>query len=68
MSRIEQCFANLRAAGGTALLPFITMFGLFLALKSIGMLRVSKEEELRGLDIGEHGEEAYSGFQIFTTN
>ena len=47
---------------------FITMFGLFLALKSIGMLRVSKEEELRGLDIGEHGEEAYSGFQIFTTN
>lgn len=30
-------------------------------------LRVSREEELRGLDIGEHGLEAYSGFQIFTT-
>ena len=30
-------------------------------------LRVSREEELRGLDIGEHGMEAYSGFQIFTT-
>lgn len=30
-------------------------------------LRVSAEEELRGLDIGEHGMEAYSGFQIFIT-
>ncbi len=29
-------------------------------------LRVSRAEELRGLDIGEHGMEAYSGFQIFT--
>lgn len=47
---------------------FIGMFILFSILKSIGMLRVSKEEELRGLDIGEHGEEAYNGFQIFTTN
>jgi Amt family ammonium transporter len=28
-------------------------------------LRVSREEELRGLDIGEHGMESYSGFQIF---
>jgi Amt family ammonium transporter len=47
---------------------FATMFALFSILKAIGMLRVSKEEELRGLDIGEHGEEAYNGFQIFTTN
>ncbi|MDA3850574.1 MAG: ammonium transporter [Spirochaetaceae bacterium] len=27
-------------------------------------LRVSKEEEYRGLDIGEHGLESYAGFQI----
>ncbi|MDF7826399.1 ammonium transporter [Pontiellaceae bacterium B12227] len=47
---------------------FITMFALFSILKAVGMLRVSKEEELRGLDIGEHGEEAYHGFQIFTSN
>ena len=47
---------------------FITMFALFSILKAVGMLRVSKEEELRGLDIGEHGEEAYHGFQIFTNN
>jgi Amt family ammonium transporter len=30
-------------------------------------LRVSRTEELRGLDIGEHGMEAYCGFQIFST-
>jgi Amt family ammonium transporter len=35
--------------------------------KTIG-LRVSRQEELRGLDIGEHGMEAYAGFQIFTTS
>ncbi|KKM55569.1 hypothetical protein LCGC14_1552600, partial [marine sediment metagenome] len=40
---------------------------LFFAIsKTIG-LRVTREEELRGLDIGEHGMEAYSGFQIFST-
>ncbi|HOL31171.1 MAG TPA: ammonium transporter [Anaerohalosphaeraceae bacterium] len=30
-------------------------------------LRVSRIEELRGLDIGEHGMEAYAGFQVFST-
>ena len=34
--------------------------------RTIG-LRVGREEELKGLDIGEHGMESYSGFQIFTT-
>jgi Amt family ammonium transporter len=50
---------------------FLWAFGLGLVLfygikKTIG-LRVNPEEELKGLDIGEHGMEAYSGFQIFTT-
>ncbi len=40
---------------------------LFLTLKHTIGLRVSRDEELRGLDIGEHGMEAYAGFQIFTT-
>ncbi|MBN2704727.1 MAG: ammonium transporter [Pontiellaceae bacterium] len=55
---------------GSVVVPlwaFGTMFILFSVLKRFGMLRVSAEEEIRGLDIGEHGEEAYSGFQIFTT-
>lgn len=40
---------------------------LFFTLKMTVGLRVSREEELRGLDVGEHGMEAYNGFQIFTT-
>lgn len=53
---------------GTA---FVWAFGiglaLFFTLKVTIGLRVSEEEEVKGLDIGEHGMEAYSGFQIFTT-
>ncbi len=53
---------------GTA---FVWAFGLglllFGAIHKTMWLRVSAEEELKGLDIGEHGMEAYSGFQIFTT-
>jgi Amt family ammonium transporter len=40
---------------------------LFYTIKKTIGLRVTSEEELKGLDIGEHGMEAYSGFQIFTT-
>ena len=50
---------------------FVWAFGcaliLFLIIKYTIGLRVSREEELRGLDIPEHGMEAYSGFQIFTS-
>ncbi len=44
-----------------------TGFVLFTIIKKTVGLRVTKEEELRGLDIDEHGMEAYSGFQIFST-
>ena len=37
------------------------------AVKATVGIRVSRQEELGGLDIGEHGMEAYSGFQFFTT-
>jgi Amt family ammonium transporter len=45
---------------------FPTAFLLFALIKKTLGLRVSAEEEMRGLDIGEHGQEAYGGFQIFT--
>ena len=45
---------------------FLTMFILFSTLKALNMLRVSEEDEILGLDISEHQEEAYPGFQIFT--
>jgi Amt family ammonium transporter len=37
-------------------------FLLFWMIKHLVGLRVNREAELRGLDIGEHGVEAYSGF------
>lgn len=38
---------------------FCVMAALFFGLKAIGMLRVTPEEEMEGLDIGEHGMHAY---------
>jgi Amt family ammonium transporter len=47
---------------GSVVIPlwaFVTMLGLFSALKVMGVLRVSPEEEQAGLDITEHGMHAY---------
>ena len=38
---------------------FVTMFILFQILKAVGLLRVSAEEEIEGLDMCEHGMPAY---------
>ncbi len=53
------------AAAGVVCFP--TAIGLFSLLKKLMGIRVSENEELRGLDIGEHSMEAYNGFQIFLT-
>ena len=45
---------------------FLIMLVLFIVLRYTVKLRVSRDEELKGLDIEEHGMEAYNGFQIFT--
>ena len=45
----------------------VTAFVMFVVIKHTVGLRVSQEEEVRGLDIGEHGMEGYSGFQVFIT-
>ncbi len=63
------------AAVGTQIIGILAMFGwafgagllVFLLIKGTIGLRVTRQEELRGLDIGEHGMEAYAGFQVFTT-
>ena len=63
---IDQLISQFIGAG----VAFVWAFGagliLFMLIKKTIGLRVSREEELRGLDIDEHGMEAYSGFQIFT--
>ncbi len=44
---------------------FLGALLLFTVIKASMGLRVSEKEEMQGLDIGEHGTESYSGFQIF---
>jgi Amt family ammonium transporter len=53
------------AYGSVSFFSALLIFGLI--KKWIG-IRVSEDEELRGLDIGEHAMEAYAGFQIFTND
>lgn len=46
-----------------AVFTFIFALILFMVIKATMGLRVSTEEEVEGLDIGEHGQEAYPDFQ-----
>ncbi|MFC1632347.1 ammonium transporter [Candidatus Omnitrophota bacterium] len=60
---------GIQALGVTSVVIFVLLaMGIVFKLvdKLIG-LRVTRDEELKGLDIGEHGMESYSGFQVFTT-
>jgi len=62
-------FGQLMSQGIGALSYFVWAFGLgilmFTVIKKTIGLRVSADEELKGLDITEHGNDAYAGFQIF---
>lgn len=49
-----------------AAVSFPCALAIFYVLKKTIGIRVSEDEELRGLDLGEHGMEAYAGFQIFS--
>lgn len=55
---IIQLVGTLAVGGFTVLLSTI----FWVVLKAVLGIRVSPEEELMGLDIGEHGMEAYAGF------
>jgi Amt family ammonium transporter len=55
---LHQLVGIVTVGGMTVLLSTI----FWLALKATLGIRVTPEEELEGLDIGEHGMEAYSGF------
>jgi len=62
----ETKFSFLTQLIGTASIcgfAFVFSLVLFLIIKAIMGVRVSEEEEIGGLDIGEHGQEAYPDFQ-----
>ncbi|MFA5422627.1 MAG: ammonium transporter [Phycisphaerae bacterium] len=60
---------GIQMVGSVSTVAFVLVsMGIIFKLIDITIgLRVSRTEELRGLDIGEHGMEAYEGFQIFST-
>jgi len=60
---------GVQMVGSVSTIAFVVV-GMSIVFKLIDLtmgLRIGREEELRGLDIGEHGMEAYGGFQIFST-
>ncbi len=60
---IEQLISQLIGVGSVGLFTTVFSFIAWYAISAIvGGIRVSKEEEIEGLDIGEHGMESYSGF------
>ncbi len=61
---------GIQALGSLSAVVFVVvcMGAVFKLIDATIGLRVSRDEELRGLDIGEHGMEAYAGFQVFTTS
>lgn len=58
LSFMTQLIGTLSVCG----FAFIASLIIFLLIKGIFGLRVSAEEEMEGLDIGEHGQEAYPDF------
>lgn len=50
----------------TVIFIVVAMGVVFKLIDKVVGLRASREEELKGLDIGEHGMEAYAGFQVFS--
>lgn len=63
----KQLGIQLTGVAATGVTVFVLSFLLWSLIKRIFGLRVSHEEEVGGLDVGEMGLEGYSGFQIFTT-
>ncbi len=64
---LSQFFTQLIGVLSVGAWVFGSSLLLFFIIKKTVGLRASDEEQLKGLDITEHGMESYAGFQIFTT-
>ena len=61
-------FFGIQALGAltTAVWAFGCGSAIFFTLKRLGILRVPAKTELKGLDLVEHGQDAYASFQFFS--
>ena len=60
LTRMEYIMVQVQSTVVICVWAFLTMFILFQILKAVGLLRVSEEEEIQGLDMVEHGMPAYA--------
>ena len=60
----SQLVAQLIGSSATCVATFVISLAMMLLLKKIGLLRVSKEGELEGLDLHEHGALAYPEYVL----
>jgi len=58
---------QLIGVAGYGVVAFLSALALFVGIKATIGLRVSEDDERRGLDLSEHNMEAYSEFQIFNS-
>ena len=64
MASLNQFFIQLAGVGIIGLFTVICSFILLIPIKATIGLRVDKEEELKGLDLAEHGMDAYADFRM----
>jgi Amt family ammonium transporter len=68
LSRGAQTLVQLRGIVAAGLFTFALALAFWYAIKVIMGVRVSEEEEVEGLDIGEHGNQAYPDFATHPTS
>ncbi|MGB2085807.1 MAG: ammonium transporter, partial [Flavobacteriaceae bacterium] len=64
MASVDQFLIQLAGVGIVGIFCVITSFAILFIVKAIIGLRVDKEEELKGLDLSEHGMDAYADFRM----
>lgn len=67
LSPFAQFIQQLKGAALVGVFTVVLSSIFWLAIKALFGLRVKREEEIGGLDVGEHGMEAYPDFQGFLT-
>ena len=61
---MDQVISQLYGIGACAIYVCIASAICWAVIKATVGLRVKEDEEVEGLDYGEHGNEAYAGFQM----
>ncbi|MEM7484625.1 MAG: ammonium transporter [Bacteroidota bacterium] len=64
LASFDQFLVQLAGVGAAATFCSVSAFVILFTIKKVSGLRVSEEEEVEGLDIHEHGMDAYADFRM----